>query len=468
MGDRFNPRIYPTSNPGTSLHTLLQSATTPTLFLVSDGSARRDTGSFGCAIADSTSTVFYQGQGFTKGVAPSSFLAEAYGSLACARFLFRYLQYHPTLPRIWPGQLKIFCDNESLISTLTTFSTSASLYPKDTTRPEEDLLLALYHTLQQLRPLFTISFHHVKGHQAAHLNPSLSWQANLNILCDSLANSALARSHTLYLVPPNPYCPAQLVLGDHTVTGHFRPKISQAFSSPQILVRYLCKRNVWTDNIIASINWRAHHQALNRFPISHRPFLCKFIHRHLPLGDRLRCWTASHPTLCPSCNHPTEDFHHFLTCPHCIPWITSQLSRLAKKLFRLHTAPNLSILLMKILRHIFLDQTLEDLCLDSNEQQLMHMQGAIGWTHVLFGHFATLWDEIQLRHSSRHGPGWSSKVIHSIWQLIQELWFLRNSHLHVSSPALLEPISRRKITTSIQELCEVRASLPPSDQRMFP
>ena len=100
------------------------------------------------------------------------------------------------------------------------------------------------------------------------------------------------------------------------------------------------------------------------------------------------------------------------------------------------------MLLMKILRHVFLAQPVEDLRLDPVELQLMHMQGAIGWSNVIFGHFANLWEEIQIRHSPRNGPGWSSKVIHSLWQLVQELWFLRNSHLHVSSPALLEPIAR--------------------------
>ena len=303
-----------------TLRQYLQAPDSPHLFLVSDGSAGDDAGSFGYAIADSTSLIFYHGSGHTKGYAPSSFRAEAYGALACLRFLFRYLQFFPDLRITRPATLTFFCDNESLIKTLTSLYQSATLYPKDMTRSDFDLLIAIRRTIQNICPPFQISFHHVRGHQDSRQHTTrLSWQANLNILCDSLANAALSRSPISPLVPPTLLCPAHLVLGDHTVTGHFRSQLSYHFSSPQLLA-YLCKRNDWTEPIAQfSIDWTAHQQAMNRVPISHRPFICKLIHRHLPLGTRLQCWTSTHPTICPSCQHPTEDFTHFLTCPARIP-----------------------------------------------------------------------------------------------------------------------------------------------------
>ena len=232
------------------------------------------------------------------------------------------------------------------------------------TRSDFDLLIAIRCTIQDLSPHFKVFFQHVRGHQdTKQPNTRLSWQANLNILCDSMANAALSRSPFSLLVNPSLYCPVHLVLGDHTVTGHFRSQISYHFSSPRLLA-YLRKRNAWTEPVMQHVHWTAHNQAINRFPLSHRPFLCKLIHRHLPLGTRLQRWTSTHPTICPSCQHPTEDFQHFLTCPARVPWITEQLTHFRDKLTRFHTAPNLRFLLMTFLHHLFFGHPVDDLHLD--------------------------------------------------------------------------------------------------------
>ncbi len=451
---------------GISLRQYLRGPGSPHLFLVSDGSAGDDVGSFGYAIADSASVIFFHGSGHTKGSTPSSFRAEAYGALACFRFLYRYLQYFPARSTR-PATITFFCDNESLIKTLNTLHQSSTLYPKDMTRSDFDVLIAIRHTLQQLLTHFHVFFHHVRGHQDSQHNLRLSWQANLNILCDSLANSALSSAITDPLVTPASYCPAHLVLGDHTVTGHFRSQLSYHFSSPQLLT-YLRKRNDWPEIITQSIHWNAHQQAINRFPISHRPFICKLIHSHLPLGTRLRRWTPEHPAICPSCQHPDEDFQHFLTCPARVPWLTTQLETFRATLNRFHTAPNLRFLLMTFLRHLFFSHPVDDLRLDPLETQLIQAQAAIGWQHILTGHFATNWEELQARHSPRHGKGWTSKIITALWHLLQDLWFLRNLHLHQSSPALLEPLIRRRLNSSIRDLYEVRDSLSAPDQRLLP
>ena len=123
---------------------------------------------------------------------------------------------------------------------------------------------------------------------------------------------------------------------------------------------------------------------------------------------------------------------------------------------------------MTHLRHLFFAHPVDTLHLDTTDAQLVQDQASIGWQHILTGHFATKWEELQVRHSPRHGKGWTGKIITAIWHLLQELWFLRNLHLHQCSPALLEPLNRRQLDSSIRALYDVRDSLPATDQHLLP
>ena len=268
-------QFHARSRPATSLSHFLQSSEEPTLYLASDGSSDEPLGSYGYVISDNKATIFFQGTDTAYGPTPSSFRSEAYGALACFRFLIRYLEYH-NLQVSPTASIKYFCDNESLIKTLRRLAAAPTLYPKDMIRSDYDLIISILNSLPALP--FHISFHHVKGHQAPSPDPRLPWEANLNIICNSIATGALCNATAQPLVSPNPFCPIQLILQDSSVHSHFRSRLSShQFIAPD-LTSYLIKRNDWPDEILHTINWSAHSTSLHKFPISHRPFLCKLIH----------------------------------------------------------------------------------------------------------------------------------------------------------------------------------------------
>ena len=426
--------------------------TVPTLYLVSNGSSCENRGSFGWALADSTSTLFFSGQGSSCGSSPFSFRSEAYGALAVFRFLTRYLQYHDlsALPSVI--HVKFYCDNQGLIQTLHRTSFEPELYPSDTIRPDYDVIITILRTIQEL-PI-SISFHHVKGHQDSIPNRPLSWEATLNVLCDRLANHALRHSQPCPLVPPTLFCPVQLVLDDTTITSFPRSRLAH-HSSHSKLLAYLKRRHAWTDQTIDLIHWSAHRSAFHHFTLAHRPFLCKLIHRHLPLGKRLASWTTDYPTLCPTCQHPNEDFEHFLACPGRQTWTIERLFRLNQDLQRIRTAPSLRRLLVIQLRNLLLPQANAQLLQQDGLLALSHEQSQIGWRGLITGHFSNKWETVQAQFNPRSAAGWQAKVISTIWRMLHDLWTLRNNHLHVQSPSDLDPVRDRILLAQVQDLYDL-------------
>ena len=55
----------------------------------------------------------------------------------------------------------------------------------------------------------------------------------------------------------------------------------------------------------------------------------------------------------------------------------------------------------------------------------------------------------------------------AIWRLLQDLWLLRNTHLHVQSPIELPSVQQRMLHTSVRDLYDLQPSLPAPDQRLF-
>ena len=52
--------------------------------------------------------------------------------------------------------------------------------------------------------------------------------------------------------------------------------------------------------------------------------------------------------------------------------------------------------------------------------------------------------------------------------MLQDLWLLRNNHLHVQSPIELPSVQQRMLDTSIRDLYDLQPSLAAADQRLFP
>ena len=145
-----------------------------------------------------------------------------------------------------------------------------------------------------------------------------------------------------------------------------------------------------------------------------------------------------------------------------------QLTKLDEQLTHAHTYPGLQLILMRQLRHLLLGHPLPIPPSDPREAELCTEQSAIGRHQLLYGRFSTKWSDIQSGEEPRHGAGWQSQTICAIWTILQELWFLRNNHLHVDSPAPLEPIRDRLLHASVTDLFDLQPALTELDQQLFP
>jgi hypothetical protein len=85
------------------------------LFVVSDGGASDERGSFGALLA-TDDEIFVKLSGSTEGAAPGSFRAESYGCLAIFRLVYHFRQYH--LIDSITCLHHFYCDNQGLITRL--------------------------------------------------------------------------------------------------------------------------------------------------------------------------------------------------------------------------------------------------------------------------------------------------------------------------------------------------------------
>jgi hypothetical protein len=140
------------------------------LYVVSDGGAAKELGSFGAVLA-SDDTIFVTLSGSTEGATPGSFRAESYGCLAIFRLLLHFCHYYYQLDTI--GTLNnFFCDNLGLVTRLNHAAGPLQPFPRHFLRSDIDLELQILETIRLLD--LSLSYTHVLGHQDAPGTPPTS------------------------------------------------------------------------------------------------------------------------------------------------------------------------------------------------------------------------------------------------------------------------------------------------------
>jgi hypothetical protein len=164
------------------------------IYLVSDGGAADDKGSYGAVLANDDityMTVF----GWTEGALPGSFRAESYGCLAILQFLYHFTRFHHINPIACLN--RFFCDNKGLLTRLEHAAGPLHPFPRHFLRSDIDVEMQILDTIRLLGK--TLSYNHVKGHQDDVINDEatpLSREALLNIECDHLATAFLKTAVT--------------------------------------------------------------------------------------------------------------------------------------------------------------------------------------------------------------------------------------------------------------------------------
>ncbi|KAG7339098.1 hypothetical protein IV203_025828 [Nitzschia inconspicua] len=83
------------------------------------------------------------------------------------------------------------------------------------------------------------------------------------------------------------------------------------------LKTYIKQKTQMSEAAFADIDWQSHERSVNIFKDGPHIFLLKFLHGWLPVGKLVsRYGPAKYPSACPSCDEPSEDSKHYLTCPN--------------------------------------------------------------------------------------------------------------------------------------------------------
>jgi hypothetical protein len=285
------------------------------LYVVSDGGADDDRGSYGALLA-SAENIFAKLSGSTEGSLQGSFRAESYGCLAFVRLVYPFHLYHNLDPILCRNSF--YCDNKGLIARLHFVAGPLSPFPRHFLRSDMDLEMQILDTIRLLG--ITFNYNHVKGHQdmtPTHLSLTapLTRQAELNIECDHLATTALK------LACPSPTV-TFLLAGKVTVTiegttinRKFPRAIRNLIGRRLQLSSFSSRHYSWSADQFNQIDRPQYRSASAKLSLKKRLFTIKWLNDLLPFQTRMHKYGQSSLAGCPEeCGCDSEDQQHLLHC----------------------------------------------------------------------------------------------------------------------------------------------------------
>ena len=321
-----------------------------------------------------------------------SFRAEAYGNLAMACFLHRYLQFTET-EVAEEVCVRYTCDNQALLKRKDEYNKYSSHGGKFYLAPDFDVVEATVIVLNAL-PFITIDAH-VKGHQdESKQEEELSRDEILNIRSDQLATEWLTYQednpkkfipHTFLPIPYMSY----LKQGDRYVTSMESKVIGESMLSMEFKA-YLMRLHKWEENILQDICWEAIAQARKKNDHTMTIFTIKLTTSWLPVGsNELRQGTRCTDE-CPLCKS-RETVPHLYQCSQRRKWQVTLLEELSKELKKSETKAPIREEIIEGITAWF----------DNKAPPQHSPQTRIGWHQLMLGYINTEWINGQEKHYRR-------------------------------------------------------------------
>ena len=409
------------------------------IYLCSDGGAKEDIGSFGAVVA-SNQEIMIQVSGQAYGKTPRSFRAEGYGMLAILRFLFHFIQYHNIKTK---SKLKIYSDNEGLIIRVNQIKDKTEIRPRRGMLSESDVELQIRDTLQILQSDATL--HHVLGHQDNNKdNNELSWPAQLNIQCDTLATDKIKTLKAHYTVSTLPASKIMLQIGDQTITHHIAAQIRR-LGTREIRKTYLTAQHRW-ENDFENIDWESITSSYKNLTLEKQIFIIKWNNKLLSLNHRQHRWNLYSTPKCPCCGHLETDAHLILCQQIDRKKHTAALQQIITDSMKKH---NIDPDLRKIAIYFTNTKNNKKPKLSEKYRQILHTQVQLGYQSLHYGFFSKQWIETQtlyrkqmkLDNLKNQALTGIKAMLEIFWTFTQEMWELRNSQLHEATE---EPLNFKK------------------------
>jgi hypothetical protein len=291
----------------------------------------------------------------------------------------------------------------------------------------------------------------------------------LNIRADAHASYALEQQGPASkIITPIPSSKVSLLVHNTTITSHYATHLRKAATRPALL-QHCRKQYNWQESIFDSIDWKAHHGAIQKLSFAEMKFVTKFIHQHLAMGLIFHKINPAQSATCSSCQIYNESEAHLLQCPKRRDALEYFLNNtLGNFLEAQHTCPELTWCLRAILAsHIrgteprFGQQHGRD---QPKFLELILAQQAIGWDQLVQGRFANHWsrrqeeylddnnDTQKLDRRYYSGDIWVRKLISLIWTTVCACWDHRNSSRHGTNKEENHAIRRGRLLISIRAL----------------
>jgi hypothetical protein len=206
----------------------------------------------------------------------------------------------------------------------------------------------------------------------------------------------------------------------------------------------------------------------------HRVHLKKLIHNILPTNDNVSQWKSTGIKKCPSCPYPKEDRHQVLRCPHPdqTEWHQKFLISLCTTCDKLHTLPNLQMILLTVMEAGFNDNPANFSPYPPLYSTLIHQQTQIGWPQLFNGRISTEWSKFQdnylhqqgLHNKKNTGQLWATNILSSIWEEWHLVWTIHNEVIHGHNQISCQRIQGLMAETEIRAIYDEREPLLPTDK----
>ncbi len=229
---------------------------------------------------------------------------------------------------------------------------------------------------------------------------------------------------------------ATLTLNNHIITANAAEHLRTAYAS-QNYREYIQKKYDWSDHTTDDIDWNLFSHTIAKLSHSNKRILQKFLHNWLPTnghkGRKLDCTT----TKCLLGCDEDETNHHFLHCPKDQLLWTETFTKILDK----HTKhiPEFGSLFKSGLTtppaSMATNGPADDLPITF--YPLYRSQQAIGWDHLIYGHWSHSWIahyDSNIRNEDT-GLQWASALLLELWKAIIQKWTRRCKNAHLATPS---------------------------------
>ena len=276
------------------------------------------------------------------------------------------------------------------------------------------------------------------------------------------------------MIPCLPHNQAQLHIDQKVISSKIKQSIRDAFTVPPYM-EYLKKRNRWTSECIATIDWKAYNQAVSRFH-SQRIQITKLCNDLLPTARWASCYDSLTSEHCLHCGE-TEERDHLVQCsfaPH-EKWRTELLSHLRATHDNPLTNPYLVDILIDGLHSWLHHSHIDTARYPRRYHQLINEQSAIVWRQIFNGHLSTQWRIRQDRYlrrgkfytQTRTGANWTLRTLTTVWTAFFQLWKERNAALHGHDLKTQNQARHRRLRAEIELIHTQRDLVLAVDQDVF-